>query len=37
LFLVRVDLAHPVFGAGPFGGVDGKTFWRPRIDVIRMP
>lgn len=37
LFLVRVDLAQPVFGAGPFGGIDGKTFWRPRIDVIRMP
>jgi hypothetical protein len=37
LFLVRVDLAEPVFGAGPFGGIDGKTFWGPRIDVIRMP
>jgi hypothetical protein len=37
LFLVRVDLSKPVFGAGPAGGADGKTFWKPAIDLIRMP
>jgi hypothetical protein len=37
LFLLRVDLGHPVFGAGPLGGADHKTFWRPTVDVIRMP
>jgi hypothetical protein len=37
LFVVRVDLSKPVFGAGPNGGFDGKTFWKPAIDLIRMP
>jgi len=37
LFLVRVDLSKPVYGAGPAGGIDHKTFWHPGVDVIRMP
>jgi hypothetical protein len=37
LFLVRVDLGQPVFGAGPLGGANHKTFWHPTVDVIRMP
>jgi hypothetical protein len=37
LFLVRVDLANPILGAGPHGGVDGKTYWKPAIEMTRMP
>ena len=37
LLLVRVDLSKPVFGAGPLGGTDHKTFWNPTIETIRMP
>jgi hypothetical protein len=37
LFLVRVDLSKPVFGASPTGGIDGKTFWTPTAAVIPLP
>jgi len=37
LFLVRVDLSHPVFGASPTGGIDGNTFWNPSSATIRLP
>jgi hypothetical protein len=37
LFLIRVDLSRPVFGASPTGGVDGKTFWDPASAAIPMP
>lgn len=37
LFLIRVDLSRPVFGASPTGGVDGKTFWNPASAAIPMP
>jgi hypothetical protein len=37
LFLVRVDLSQPVFGASPTGGIDGKTFWNPTSAAILMP
>lgn len=37
LFLVRVDLSKPVFGASPTGGVDGKTFWTPSESIIPLP
>jgi len=37
LFLIRVDLSRPVFGASPIGGVDGKTFWNPASAAIPMP
>ena len=37
LFLVRVDLSKPVFGASPTGGIDGKTFWTPTAEVIPLP
>ena len=37
LFLVRVDLSQPVFGASPTGGIDGNTFWNPASAAIPMP
>jgi hypothetical protein len=37
LFLVRVDLSGPVFGASPTGGVNGKTFWTPSASAIPLP
>ena len=37
LFLLRIDLSKPVLGAGPSGGIDGKTFWRPASSAIRLP
>jgi hypothetical protein len=37
LFLVRVDLSQPVFGASPTGGIDGNTFWNPSSAAIPMP
>ena len=37
LFLVRLDLSKPVFGASPTGGIDGKTFWTPAAAVIPLP
>jgi len=37
LFLVRLDLSRPVFGASPTGGIDGKTFWTPAAAVIPLP
>jgi hypothetical protein len=37
LFLVRIDLSEPVFGASPTGGVDGKTFWTPSATAIPLP
>ncbi len=37
LLLVRIDLAKPVFGAGPLSSADHKTFWYPSIETIRMP
>jgi hypothetical protein len=37
LFLVRVDLSHPVIGSSPTGGVDGATFWNPASVAIRLP
>jgi hypothetical protein len=37
LFLVRVALSNPVFGASPTGGVDHHTFWNPASAAIPMP
>ena len=37
LFLIRIDLSRPVFGASPTGGVDGNTFWNPASAAIPMP
>jgi hypothetical protein len=37
LFLVRVALSAPVFGASPTGGVNGKTFWTPVASAIPLP
>ena len=37
LFLVRVDLSKPVFGASPTGGINGKTFWTPSAAAIPLP
>jgi len=37
LYLLRIDLSKPVLGAGPTGGVDGKTFWHPASRAIRLP
>jgi hypothetical protein len=37
LFVVRVDLSQPVFGASPTGGINGSTFWNPASAAIPMP
>ena len=37
LFLIRVDLSKPVFGASPTGGIDGNTFWNPASAAIHLP